>query len=221
MQLFLILVSTTALALAAPQSRLSVEELLKQNNQEMNTIDVDGTNEKEVEYALTHLVPPAAAADVLVVGVDDSTPVKMADTLVAPTEASLGSQFAIGDLFPERVGVVTGHRIPIGLFPLQTQERVLNHKDIEVPSQVLMPPSKVATPADHPAHNYVNTSSFRRHNKPTTAPTTTTTTATESSTRSLSQIRAFAEIDSIFADPTEGDSTYLRSLDSFAPPSFF
>ena len=143
-----------------------------------------------------------------------------------------------------------------------------------------MPPSKVATPADHPAHNYVNTSSFRRHNKPTTAPTTTTTTATESSTRSLSQIRlttwagrshllqtqkfrntiiskmllvclwtklltlylitekmvhsilkikiivifnfrAFAEIDSIFSDPTEGDSTYLRSLDSFAPPSFF
>merc|ERR1712076_328482 len=88
-----------------------VAELLKQNNQEMNTIDVDGTNEKEVEYALTHLVPPAAAADVLVVGVDESTPVKMADTLVAPTEASLGSQFAIGDLFPERVGVVTGHRI--------------------------------------------------------------------------------------------------------------
>jgi len=58
-------------------------------------------------------------------------------------EVPLGSQFAVQHLFPERVGLVTGHRIPIELFPIETQSRVLEApsvSSIRVPSDSLEPP---------------------------------------------------------------------------------
>jgi len=51
------------------------------------------------------------------------------------TEVPLGSQFAVEHIFPERVGLVTGHRIPVELFPIETQSRIL-----EVPSVSLRVP---------------------------------------------------------------------------------
>merc|ERR1712055_1195026 len=43
----------------------------------------------------------------------------------------LGSQFAVGHLHPERKGLVTGHRIPLGLLPIATQNRILGLPDDE------------------------------------------------------------------------------------------
>merc|ERR1712083_807192 len=72
-------------------------------------------------------------------------------------EISLGSQFAVAQLahaqqrrFPERIGLITGHRIPLGLFPKQTQ----NPK-------------------------YVNASSFRRSSSSSTPSTPSTSTTSK------------------------------------------
>merc|ERR1712203_450707 len=64
-------------------------------------------------------------------------------------ERILGSQFAVAFTHPERKGLVTGHRIPLGLFPVETQNRILG-----LPS----------TPAEEKeaAAKYVSSSSFRR-----------------------------------------------------------
>lgn len=58
------------------------------------------------------------------------------------TDVPLGSQFAVEHLFPERVGLVTGHRIPIDLFPIETQSRILEAPSvsIRVPSVTLEAP---------------------------------------------------------------------------------
>jgi len=59
--------------------------------------------------------------------------------------APLGSQFAVGHTHPERRGLVTGHRIPLGLFPVETQSRILGLEEDAVA-----------------AARYVEASSFRR-----------------------------------------------------------
>jgi hypothetical protein len=56
--------------------------------------------------------------------IDDTKP-KSSGPKSIPEDIPLGSQFAIGHLFPDRVGVVTGHRIPIELFPIETQAQIL------------------------------------------------------------------------------------------------
>jgi len=63
----------------------------------------------------------------------------------------LGSQFAVGHIFPQRKGLITGHRIPLGLFPIETQNKILE-LDIEE--------------EDLPGSQYVEASSFRRSNAP-------------------------------------------------------
>jgi len=77
--------------------------------------------------------------------IDDTNP-KTLETASIPDDIPLGSQFAIGYLFPDRVGVVTGHRIPLELFPVETQNQIL-----ELPTQPKIDESK-----------YVDSSSFRR-----------------------------------------------------------
>merc|ERR1712071_262387 len=59
--------------------------------------------------------------------------------------APLGSQFAVAHTHPQRAGLITGHRIPLGLFPIETQNRILG----------LPEPSSSSG-------KYVETSSFRR-----------------------------------------------------------
>lgn len=77
--------------------------------------------------------------------IDDTKP-KSSGPKSIPDDIPLGSQFAIGYLFPDRVGVVTGHRIPIELFPIETQAEIL-----EIPAPIKIDESK-----------YVDSSSFRR-----------------------------------------------------------
>merc|ERR1711890_142913 len=94
-------------------------------------------------------------------------------------EIALGSQFAVAELahrrFPNRIGLITGHRIPLGLFPVETQNRIL-----EVEESATQDPK------------YVIASSFRRSrpsssststtHSPTTSTTSTTSTSSTSST---------------------------------------
>merc|ERR1739846_271929 len=62
-------------------------------------------------------------------------------------EKILGSQFAVAFTHPERKGLVTGHRIPLGLFPVETQNRILG-----LPT----------TSAEAEEDKYISSSSFRR-----------------------------------------------------------
>jgi len=145
----------------------------------------------------------------------------------------LGSQFAVAELFPEREGLVTGHRIPLHLFPLETQSRIL-----EVPSVVHQD-----TPVFHTGvisreniqhGRYVDTASFRRTTAATaptatteaattlrSIPTTTTTTESTSTSQSPPQIRDSSVFLDSLGDESEIDVAYTRSLRIFAPPSFF
>merc|ERR1711931_386620 len=45
---------------------------------------------------------------------------------------SLGSQLAVGALFPERAGLETGHRIPLHLFPIETQNKILEVEEATI-----------------------------------------------------------------------------------------
>jgi hypothetical protein len=76
--------------------------------------------------------------------IDDTKP-KLLEAKKIPDDIPLGSQFAVGYLFPDRVGVVTGHRMPIELFPIETQAQIL---DLPAPEIV--------------ESKYVDSSSFRR-----------------------------------------------------------
>ena len=65
---------------------------------------------------------------------------------------SLGSQLAVGALFPERAGLETGHRIPLHLFPIETQNKILEVEEVKEEQEVTTKnPEK-----------YVDSSSFRR-----------------------------------------------------------
>jgi len=63
-------------------------------------------------------------------------------------EKILGSQFAVAFTHPERKGLVTGHRIPLGLFPVETQNRILG-----LPT---------TSEAEAEEDKYISSSSFRR-----------------------------------------------------------
>merc|ERR1711983_589225 len=47
------------------------------------------------------------------------------------TSVPLGSQFAVDYFFPDRKKLVTGHRIPLHLFPVETQNKILEVEDVE------------------------------------------------------------------------------------------
>jgi len=66
-------------------------------------------------------------------------------------EKVLGSQFAVAFTHPERKGLITGHRIPLGLFPVETQNRILG-----------LPTTSEAEKKEEDASKYVQSSSFRR-----------------------------------------------------------
>merc|ERR1712083_605409 len=120
-------------------------------------------------------------------------------------EISLGSQFAVAQLahaqqrrFPERIGLITGHRIPLGLFPKQTQNRIL-----EVQESSTQDPK------------YVNASSFRRSSSSST-PSTPTTSKPEITTY-RGNLRSFHQEIHVLNQERERDSTYEETRDSFVP----
>ncbi len=83
-------------------------------------------------------------------------------------------------------------RIPLGLFPLATQNRIL----------------EVLVEEEDEARRYVESSSFRRgQSKPTSS-------TTERFPQSLPDILTSGS-------RLESDSTYERTLNIFVPPSFF
>eukprot|EP00088_Acartia_fossae_P040071 TRINITY_DN4170_c0_g1_i1.p1 TRINITY_DN4170_c0_g1~~TRINITY_DN4170_c0_g1_i1.p1 ORF type:complete len:163 (-),score=28.37 TRINITY_DN4170_c0_g1_i1:298-786(-) len=150
-----------ACAFAAPQNRV-IDLLNEELDDSINIID--DTNPKELEFK---------------------------DQRKIPEDIPLGSQFAVGFLFPERVGVVTGHRIPLELFPVETQAQIL-----EVPAPKKIDESK-----------YVDSSSFRQQSSLPTSPAATPELRLEESVLSgLTQ---------------ETDKHYEGSLRVFAPPAFF
>ncbi|XP_023322774.1 uncharacterized protein LOC111697117 isoform X2 [Eurytemora carolleeae] len=123
-------------------------------------------------------------------------------------EIPLGSLLLLGNIspenqpiFPDRIALETGHRIPIELFPTATQDRLQESRAEE---------------------KYINTSTFRRFQPTTTKTTTTSTASTVSTTTEVSieedRARTFS-VGAFLSD--EGDNTYERSLHVFAPSSFF
>merc|ERR1712083_251812 len=123
-------------------------------------------------------------------------------------EISLGSQFAVAQLahaqqrrFPERIGLITGHRIPLGLFPKQTQNRIL-----EVQESSTQDPK------------YVNASSFRRSSSSSTPSTpSTSTTSKPEITTYRGNLRSFHQEIHVLNQERERDSTYEETRDSFVP----
>merc|ERR1719308_405021 len=106
---------------------------------------------------------------------------------------SLGSQLAVGALFPERAGLETGHRIPLHLFPIETQNKILEEEEVTTKN-----PEK-----------YVDSSSFRRFQPPTLISPPSIPVAHDVSLRGL------------FGLSQESDKNYDSTLRIFAPPSFF
>merc|ERR1712106_129373 len=105
----------------------------------------------------------------------------------------LGSQFAVGHIFPERATLETGHRIPLHLFPVQTQNRILEIEEVTTKA-----PEK-----------YVDSSSFRRSRPSSIISPPSLPVAHDDSLRHL------------FGFEQEGDKAHDSSLRIFAPPSFF
>merc|ERR1712064_87766 len=78
----------------------------------------------------------------------DEKPVKQVelDSIDSSSTVPLGSQFAVEFLIPERKKLETGHRIPLHLFPIETQNRILEvEKEEEVDEE-----------------KYIDSSSFRQ-----------------------------------------------------------
>jgi len=107
------------------------------------------------------------------------------------TTVPLGSQFAAELFFPDRKNLETGHRIPLHLFPIETQNKIL---EVE----------PVTEKAEEDNEKYVDASSFRQ-----SAPVHGRPSPEELSLRNL------------FGQEREGDRTYEQTLNVFAPPSFF
>jgi len=108
----------------------------------------------------------------------------------------LGSQFAVGALFPERANLETGHRIPLHLFPVETQNKILEIE--EKPTTTTKAPEK-----------YVESSSFRRSRPSVVVSAPSIPVPHDHSLRGL------------FALAQETDKAYDSTLRIFAPPSFF
>merc|ERR1711953_1539832 len=64
------------------------------------------------------------------------------------SETPLGSQFAVEFFFPERKNLETGHRIPLHLFPVETQNKILEDEEEVIPTEA--------------AEKYIDSSSFRQ-----------------------------------------------------------
>merc|ERR1711953_477546 len=68
------------------------------------------------------------------------------------SETPLGSQFAVEFFFPERKNLETGHRIPLHLFPVETQNKIL---EVEQEEEEEVIPTETA-------EKYIDSSSFRQ-----------------------------------------------------------
>merc|ERR1712066_546267 len=115
----------------------------------------------------------------------------------------LGSQFAVDYFFPDRKKLETGHRIPLHLFPIETQNRIL---EVGEDTKVEDTTEEVQEVAKEEVHEekYVDASSFRQ------APA-----APSGLSHSELSLR------NLFGQEYEGDKTYQDTLSVFAPPSFF
>merc|ERR1712061_962366 len=123
----------------------------------------------------------------------------------------LGSQFAVDYFFPDRKKLETGHRIPLHLFPIETQNRILEvgedtkvEDTAEEVQEEAKEEAKEEIQEEVQEEKYVDASSFRQ------APAVPTGLShSELSLRNL------------FGQEYEGDKTYQDTLSVFAPPSFF
>merc|ERR1711953_1644629 len=107
------------------------------------------------------------------------------------SETPLGSQFAVEFFFPERKNLETGHRIPLHLFPVETQNKILEVEQEEEEKEA--------------AEKYIDSSSFRQSQPESPSHVS----AVDITLRNL------------FSPGLETDRTYQDTLSVFAPPSFF
>merc|ERR1712223_957188 len=107
------------------------------------------------------------------------------------SETPLGSQFAVEFFFPERKNLETGHRIPLHLFPVETQNKIL---EVEQEEQ-----------EEEAAEKYIDSSSFRQ--------------SQPESPSHVSAVDI--TLRNPFSPGLETDRTYQDTLSVFAPPSFF
>merc|ERR1712045_545593 len=114
----------------------------------------------------------------------------------------LGSQFAVDYFFPDRKKLETGHRIPLHLFPIETQNRILEVGEDTKVEDTTEEVQEVAK-EEVQEEKYVDASSFRQ------APVAPSGLSHSESLRNL------------FGQEYEGDKTYQDTLSVFAPPSFF
>merc|ERR1711988_1659670 len=115
----------------------------------------------------------------------------------------LGSQFAVDYFFPDRRKLETGHRIPLHLFPIETQNRILEVGEDTKVEDTTEEVQEVAK-EEVKEEKYVDASSFRQ------APA-----APSGLSHSELSLR------NLFGQEYEGDKTYQDTLSVFAPPSFF
>merc|ERR1712113_859731 len=156
-----------SLVSSAPlDNREDIVDIIQSQNNLDNSIDVDERPNKQVEIDIQSL---------------DSVP--------------LGSQFAVEVFFPERRKLETGHRIPLHLFPVETQNKILEVVEEEET------PTTTTT-------EYVDSSSFR-----------------ESQPQPEVEVGHRSAVDialrNLFSPALETDKTYEDTLSVFAPPSFF
>merc|ERR1712038_1813307 len=131
----------------------------------------------------------------------DEKPDKMVE--VDLSSVSLGSQFAVDYFFPDRKRLETGHRIPLHLFPIETQNKILEvgeETKVEDTAEEVQEKAKEEIQEE----KYVDASSFRQAPAP----------PSELSHSELS-------LRNLFGQEYEGDKTYQDTLSVFAPPSFF
>jgi len=102
--------------------------------------------------------------------------------------------------FPERRKLETGHRIPLHLFPVETQNKIL-----EVVGEEKTPTTTTTTEAEE---KYIDSSSFRGSQSPAEV-NVGHSSAVDITLRNL------------FSPALETDKTYQDTLSVFAPPSFF
>merc|ERR1711978_16576 len=81
----------------------------------------------------------------------DEKPDKLVELDLTPVP--LGSQFAVDYFFPDRKKLVTGHRIPLHLFPVETQNKILEVEDVE---------EDVSEEETEESDKYIDSSSFRQ-----------------------------------------------------------
>merc|ERR1712076_207489 len=169
-----VLVVVFSLASSAPfDNREEIVDIIQSQNNLDNSIDVDERPNKQVEIDIESL---------------DSVP--------------LGSQLAVEIFFPERRNLETGHRIPLHLFPVETQNKIL-----EVVGEKEVTPTTITTTTEA-EEKYVDSSSFRKSQSPPEV---------DVGHRSAVEIT----LRNLFSPALETDKTYQDTLSVFAPPSFF